>query len=70
MGQVDLQQMTAARLSSMISTGEVFDERLLRSSFENEFCRILGIIDMNPLRGVERDFPHWIPAFPERLAVL
>lgn len=54
MGQVDLQQMTAARLSSMISTGEVFDERLLRSSFENEFCRILGIVDMNPLRGIER----------------
>ena len=52
MGQVDLQQMTAARLSSMISTGEVFDERMLRSSFENEFCRILGIFDINPRRGI------------------
>lgn len=54
MGQVDLQQTTAARLSSMISKGEVFDESLPRSAFENEFCRILGIIDMNPLRGIEK----------------
>lgn len=54
MGQVDLQQTTAARLSSMIGKGEVFDESLPRSAFENGFCRILGIVDMNPLRGIER----------------
>lgn len=54
MGQEDLRQMASARLSSMISAGEVFDESLPRSAFENEFCRILGIVDMDPQRGVER----------------